>query len=166
MALPTVARTRSTFSTATMIMILLISLPVVCHGFSMGSTPRARLPILSQSQNGDQDSDGELDILASATDTDPTTTTTTTTTVANDDDELSWQEFLDRPFFVPEQIDDASPLKWFANLVENDYVTAEALFASFFITVMVIGTQEVLRMQLYGHDYIPFAKGASGGGLF
>jgi len=85
---------------------------------------------------------------------------------SSEQQEQELQDFLDRPFFVPEKVDDKSPLKWFANLVENDYQTAEALFASLFITGMVIVTQEVLRMQLYGPDnYIPFSKGGGGGGF-
>ena len=75
-------------------------------------------------------------------------------------------ELLDTQFFDPSQVKDDSPLKGFANLVEEDYHSAEALFASLFITVMVILTQEVLRMQLYGDQYVPFAKGGTGGGGF
>lgn len=83
-----------------------------------------------------------------------------------DNEAKDLNELLDTQFFDPSQVTDDSPLKGFANLVEEDYPTAEALFASFFITVMVILTQEVLRMQLYGEQYVPFTKGGNGGGGF
>lgn len=75
--------------------------------------------------------------------------------------------FLDTEFFNPEQVPESSPLKWFADLVQNDYATAEALYASFFIAGMVLITQELVRMQLYGDQYVPFQKmsGAGGGGV-
>ena len=75
--------------------------------------------------------------------------------------------FLDTEFFNPEQVPESSPLKWFADLVQNDYATAEALYASFFIAAMVLITQELVRMQLYGDQYLPFQKmSGAGGGLF
>jgi ABC-type spermidine/putrescine transport system permease subunit II len=64
--------------------------------------------------------------------------------------------FLDTEFFDPSKVKEGSPLKWFANLVENDYATAEALYTSFFIAFMVLVTQELVRMQLYGDRYVPF----------
>jgi len=79
---------------------------------------------------------------------------------------------LDKQFFDPDEIiqteeekgDDgnSNPLLWFANLVKNDYETAEALFAAGFISILVILTQELLRMVKYGDAYIPFAKIGSG----
>ena len=90
----------------------------------------------------------------------------------NDNDDYG--DWLDRPFFVPEDHIDSDNnkasssqpfLQWFAKLVQEDYNTAEALFASSFITLMVILTKEVLRMQLYGEQYIPFTThGVAGGG--
>lgn len=80
----------------------------------------------------------------------------------NDDDTKSLEEkmddLLDRQFFDPKEVPEGSPLKWFANLVENDYATAEALYASFFIAGMVIVSQELVRMQYYGDNYVPFQK--------
>ena len=86
-------------------------------------------------------------------------------------------EFLDRQFFDPDKViednndDDttsSSPafIRWFANLVKNDYETAEALYAGTFFVFLVILTQEALRWQLYGDNYVPFASGRSVGSLF
>jgi hypothetical protein len=84
------------------------------------------------------------------------------------DPKMSLQEridiFLDTPFFDPNQVlreeeegKKANPMtRWFANLTVNDYITAESLFAAAFITIMVVATQELLRMQLYGDNYAPF----------
>ena len=72
-------------------------------------------------------------------------------------------EFLDRPFINLE--DDENESNWFANLIKNDYDLAEALFTSGFLTAMVILSQELLRMQMYGDNYIPFHSGG-GGKLF
>ena len=77
-------------------------------------------------------------------------------------DDMTFEEkmgkFLDREFFNPKDVKEGSPLKWFADLVENDYATAEALYTSFFIAVMVLITQELVRMQVYGDKYVPFQK--------
>ena len=73
--------------------------------------------------------------------------------------------FLDTEFFNPEDVPETSPLRWFADLVQSDYATAEALYASFFIAGMVLITQELVRMQYYGDQYVPFQK-ISDGALF
>ncbi len=70
--------------------------------------------------------------------------------------------FLDKPFFDPENPNNDE--NWFANLVKNDYNTAEALYVGAFLTVMVIVSQELLRMVKYGDMYVPF--GVGGGQLF
>eukprot|EP00594_Rhizosolenia_setigera_P010713 CAMPEP_0178958446 /NCGR_PEP_ID=MMETSP0789-20121207/11629_1 /TAXON_ID=3005 /ORGANISM="Rhizosolenia setigera, Strain CCMP 1694" /LENGTH=183 /DNA_ID=CAMNT_0020641117 /DNA_START=47 /DNA_END=598 /DNA_ORIENTATION=+ len=94
-------------------------------------------------------------------------------------------DFLDRPFFDPEKIleeeendgESASSSssfigKWktkFALFVTSDYETAEALYVGLYLTLMVIGTQELLRMQMYGDNYVPFVRGGKfggGGGFF
>lgn len=86
-------------------------------------------------------------------------------------------KILDTPFFDPDEIldNDANnggngrsdnPLTWFANLVKNDYETAEALYAGVFFGVMVILGQELLRMYMYGDGYIPFQGGKLPGSLF
>lgn len=94
-------------------------------------------------------------------------------------------DFLDRPFFDPEKIleeenDGESSSssssfigKWktkFALFVTSDYETAEALYVGLYLTLMVIGTQELLRMQMYGDNYVPFVRGGKfgggGGGFF
>lgn len=77
-------------------------------------------------------------------------------------------EFLDKPFFDPEDYDenDDSFLGRFASLVRNDYETAEFLYVGVVFIFLVILTQEVLRMQLYGDGYIPFSSGGGSGKLF
>ena len=80
--------------------------------------------------------------------------------------------FLDTPFFDPDEIMEVEEynedknqkkannpiLLWFAQLVKNDYQTAETFYAAGFISVLVIFTQELLRIVRYGDDYIPFTK--------
>ena len=105
----------------------------------------------------------------------------------NGQEKLTMQEridgFLDTPFFDPDRILDQeekqmvvkdsednssnasqsnNPLVWFAQLVRNDYETAEALYAAGFISILVILTQELLRMVIYGDAYIPFTKIGNG----
>lgn len=70
--------------------------------------------------------------------------------------------FLDTPFFDPKK--SGSLLKWFADLVESDYELAETLYAGLFFVFLVIGAQELLRMQMYGDAYVPFQHGVSTGG--
>uniref|UniRef100_A0A7S3L595 Uncharacterized protein n=1 Tax=Amphora coffeiformis TaxID=265554 RepID=A0A7S3L595_9STRA len=72
--------------------------------------------------------------------------------------EEKMEKFLDTEWFNPKDVKEGSPLKWFADLVENDYATAEALYTSFFIAFMVLITQELVRMQVYGVNYVPFQK--------
>jgi hypothetical protein len=84
-----------------------------------------------------------------------------------ENDSRSFEEkmdnFLDQEFFNPSSVDQKSPLKWFANLVERDYETAEALYASLIIVLLVVVSQELLRMQIIGLDhYVPFTR-ISGG---
>ena len=94
----------------------------------------------------------------------------------------TFQEKLDRildtQFFDPSEVFESesseikenpekslNPLVWFANLVQNDYETAEALFAAGLISFMVVLSQELLRMVRYGDAYHPFQNGG-GGSLF
>ena len=88
-----------------------------------------------------------------------------------DDDTMTPLErvdaFLDKPFFDPDDFDenDTSLLGKFANLVKADYELAETLYVGLIFVVLIIVTQEILRMQLYGDGYSPFVKGG-GGKLF
>ena len=77
-------------------------------------------------------------------------------------------EFLDKQIFDPEAVteDDPAPIQWFANLVKNDYATAEVLYAGAMFVVLVVFSQELLRMQLYGDGYVPFQAGVKPGQLF
>lgn len=94
----------------------------------------------------------------------------------NDDNDADWlqrvDDFLDKPFFDPD--DEAAKeveegeggiKSWFANLVLNDYATAEALYAGLFFSILLLATQEALRYYMYGADYVPFTRGG-GGKLF
>ncbi|KAG7367538.1 hypothetical protein IV203_030209 [Nitzschia inconspicua] len=73
-------------------------------------------------------------------------------------------DFLDRPFFDPAKFDDSddSFLGKFARLVKSDYELAETLYVGCLFVVLIIVTQEALRMQLYGDSYVPFLRGSSG----
>jgi len=79
--------------------------------------------------------------------------------------------FLDTPIFDPdEEVRDGeifSPLKsWFSSLVKNDYAFAESLYVGFIFFVLVVFSQELLRMKIYGENYIPFTRGSTSGGLW
>lgn len=68
---------------------------------------------------------------------------------------------LDTPIFDPEKSN-----SWFADLVKNDYNTAEALYGGLIIAMGVVLSQEALRFVKYGASgYIPF-HGSGGGHLF
>jgi len=75
-------------------------------------------------------------------------------------------EFLDTPFFDPDAVldDDESNLfaKKFAAFVKNDYEIAEGLLAGGFFVFLVVLSQELLRMQVYGANYVPFSEGSNG----
>ena len=70
--------------------------------------------------------------------------------------------FLDQQIFDPENPSNEN--NWFANLIKNDYDSAEALYVGSFLIIMVILSQELLRMVKYGGGYIPFVGGSGGGG--
>ena len=80
------------------------------------------------------------------------------------------EEFLDTPFFEPDKVlkdENSNPLlKKFAAFVLGDYEFAEALLTGIFFVVLIIITQEALRMQLNGANYVPFTKGSIPGSLF
>lgn len=87
------------------------------------------------------------------------------------DDNASLESLLDTPFYDPDQVlndPHSSPLsKQFANFVKTDYITAETLLAGTFFLVLVILSQELLRIQFYGwENYVPFTKGILPGRLF
>jgi hypothetical protein len=78
--------------------------------------------------------------------------------------------FLDKPFFEPDKVlkdENSNPLlKKFAAFVLGDYEFAEALLTGIFFVVLIIITQEALRMQINGANYVPFTKGTIPGSLF
>jgi hypothetical protein len=68
--------------------------------------------------------------------------------------------FLDSPFYDPDKVledeDSSESSKRFARFVKNDYETAEALLSGAFFVILVIVSQELLRMHIYGSEYAPF----------
>ena len=94
---------------------------------------------------------------------------------SKDPKQETFQEKLDRildtQFFEPEKLlenqspenqkKSMNPLVWFAKLVQNDYQTAEALFAAGFIAFMVVISQELVRMTMHGDAYHPFQSSGS-----
>ncbi|KAL3815606.1 hypothetical protein ACHAXA_007138 [Cyclostephanos tholiformis] len=58
---------------------------------------------------------------------------------------------LDTPFFDPYA--SSNDDNWFANLVRNDYDSAEALYAGAVVIFGVIVSQELLRIVKYGGMY-------------
>ena len=114
-------------------------------------TRSALIPLTAARNNEDQDSKDSDD-------------------PSNDEhsDRQSLDDFLDTPFYDPQQVledENSSDLsKKFANFVTGDYETAEAVLVGAYFVVLVIVTQELLRMQLYGDQYVPFSRG--GNGLF
>mmetsp|Transcript_11347 Transcript_11347/g.33420 ORF Transcript_11347/g.33420 Transcript_11347/m.33420 type:complete len:164 (-) Transcript_11347:276-767(-) len=73
-------------------------------------------------------------------------------------------DFLDSSVFDPD--DEANEGNWFAQLVKNDYATAEALYAGGFFALMVFISQELFRMWLYGENYVPFKGGSASSGVW
>lgn len=80
----------------------------------------------------------------------------------------SIDELLDKPFFDPDAYDDSdkSLLGRLASFVKSDYELAETLYVGMIFVILVIISQEILRMQLYGSNYVPFHKSVISGRLF
>ena len=70
--------------------------------------------------------------------------------------------FLDKQLFDPNA--PSNDNNWFANLVKNDYDSAEALYVGIIVIFGVVVSQELLRIVKYGGGYTPFSSG--GGKLF
>ncbi|KAL7542515.1 hypothetical protein ACHAXR_011854 [Thalassiosira sp. AJA248-18] len=68
--------------------------------------------------------------------------------------------FLDTPMFDPN--DPSNDNNWFANLVKNDYESAESLYVGAIVIFGVIVAQELLRIVKYGGGY----ASSGGGNLF
>ena len=88
-----------------------------------------------------------------------------------DDTEFDWDTFLDTPFFDPHRIlqDPNSDERWkrFATWVQEDYETVEVIFTATLFIVLIVVTQELLRIQIYGLEhYVPFGQGTRPGSLF
>ena len=69
-------------------------------------------------------------------------------------------EMLDRPFYDPSQDEDS----WLSKLSGGDAELAGTLFASGFLALMVVVSQELVRWYKYGANYVPFRPGGGGGG--
>jgi len=78
----------------------------------------------------------------------------------------SLDDFLDKPFFDPDMYDDndKSILGRLAQFVKSDYELAETFYVGTLFVILVIVSQELLRMQLHGDAYVAFqsATGSSG----
>ena len=68
-------------------------------------------------------------------------------------------EMLDRPFYDPSQDEDS----WLSKLSGGDAELAGTLFASGFLALMVVVSQELVRWYKYGANYVPFRPGGGGG---
>lgn len=75
---------------------------------------------------------------------------------------FDFDTFLDTPFFDPNDENLPPFLQPLANFVRQDYPTAELVMSGTFIAFMIVVSQEMVRMQLYGDRYIPFSAGGSG----
>ena len=91
-----------------------------------------------------------------------------------EDSSLSLDEILDTQFFDPDKVlqeqeqevgsNRNNPiLRWYANLLKDDYELAETLYVGVFCAMLVVITQEVLRMTMYGDNYVPFVRGGANG---
>jgi hypothetical protein len=85
--------------------------------------------------------------------------------------ETSLDEFLDTPFFDPQKVledeENANPFaKVLAKWVIEDPETSEVVLAGSFFVVLVILSQELLRMQMFGDSYVAFTRGGGSGSLF
>jgi len=79
----------------------------------------------------------------------------------NDDDKDALDDWLDTPFFDPLAYEDDDDSTWqarLANFVKTDYNAFEFLYAGTFLAFMLVVSQELFRMQLYGADYVPFTS--------
>jgi hypothetical protein len=83
---------------------------------------------------------------------------------------FDWDTFLDTPFFDPVAVSDdqsSNPLlRRLALFIQNDYNKAEMVLSCAFLCVMIVVSQELVRFQIHGDNYVPFVGGGHGGGLF
>jgi len=80
-----------------------------------------------------------------------------------DENDASTNNFLEKVLFDPDAPSNEN--NWFANLVKNDYYTAEALYAGVIVIIGVIVAQDMLRIVKYGGGFhAPFSS--SPGKLF
>eukprot|EP00978_Attheya_sp_CCMP212_P048700 scaffold562946_cov55-Attheya_sp.AAC.2 len=68
-------------------------------------------------------------------------------------EESSLDDWLDRPFFDPTSDQNTGLGKWFGDLVQQDYATAEALYVGLLFAIWLWVGQEWLRFQYYGDAY-------------
>mmetsp|Transcript_33615 Transcript_33615/g.38942 ORF Transcript_33615/g.38942 Transcript_33615/m.38942 type:complete len:151 (-) Transcript_33615:192-644(-) len=81
-----------------------------------------------------------------------------------DDDrkeQKSLDEFLDSPMFDLDAMErkEGTMESQFATFVKNNYNKVEVVLGGIFIAFMVVVSMEILRMQMYGANYIPFTAG-------
>jgi hypothetical protein len=86
--------------------------------------------------------------------------------------DFDWDTFLDTPYFDPNSIlndpnNTNSIQQQLALWVQDDYHTIELILTGIYCILLIIITQELLRIQIYGiENYIPFTKGSASGHLF
>lgn len=81
----------------------------------------------------------------------------------------SLDDFLDQPFFDPDQVLADKESNWWSRrlalFVQQDYETAELWIAGVWFGILIVVTQELLRLQMAGWDqYVPFATNGRGPG--
>lgn len=88
-----------------------------------------------------------------------------TETKPNEEDPFDWNTMLDRPFFDPNSVienQSSNPImRRLALFVQDDYEKAEVILSGAFICFMIVVSQELVRFQIHGSNYVPFVGGGS-----
>lgn len=87
-----------------------------------------------------------------------------------EENSFDWDTFLDSPFFDPNSVlenESSNPiLRRLALFVQNDYEKAEMVLSVAFICTMIVISQEFVRFQIYGSNYVPFVGGGTSSSPF
>jgi len=126
---------------------------------------------LSLQEKEEQETPGDISVVQQENDDEPRSSSPPATIGSTENkNDFDMDEFLDTPFFDPDRVledETSSPwLKRLASFVVDDYERAEAVLTGAFFVLLIIVAQEVLRMQLYGENYEPFARSVPPGSLF
>ena len=124
---------------------------------------------LSLQEKEEQETPGDISVQQQEKEDEPRSSSVSINDTEKNDF-FDMDEFLDTPFFDPDRVledETSSPwLKRLASFVVDDYERAEAVLTGAFFVLLIIVAQEVLRMQLYGENYEPFARSVPPGSLF